>query len=101
MSFAYSGMLGVFLTALFTRRRGSTASILAALATGVAVTALLQKGVLSWWSSALLGAPLRIGFLWWIPIGATASCLVCLIGRDRPRIHFLSREARRPGGPLS
>lgn len=90
MSFAYSGMLGVFLTALFTRRRGSTASILAALATGVAVTALLQKGVLAWWSSALLGAPLRIGFLWWIPIGATASCLVCLIGRDRPRSHPVS-----------
>src|SRR5207247_2228160 len=45
MSFAFTGMLGVFLTALLTRR-GNNASVLAALITGVIVTALLQDGTL-------------------------------------------------------
>ena len=41
MSFAYTGMLGVFLCALLTRR-GDTSSVLCALLVGVLVTAMLQ-----------------------------------------------------------
>ncbi len=44
MTFAYSGLLAVFLTALFTRR-GTAFSVIAALVTGFAVTWLLQPPV--------------------------------------------------------
>src|SRR5205823_811302 len=54
MSFAFTGMLGVFLTALLTRR-GNTATVLAALIAGVLVTALLQDGVLGPLTERLLG----------------------------------------------
>jgi solute:Na+ symporter, SSS family len=81
MSFAYTGMLGVFLTALLTRR-GSTASILAALATGLAVTTLLQDSILAWWWTICFGQPLRLSSFWWMPIGTTASFLVCILGRS-------------------
>ena len=79
MAFAYTGMLGVFLTALLTRR-GNTASILAALATGVIATTLMQDSILGWWSQNLFGKPLRLSFFWWMPIGTIASFLVCVCG---------------------
>jgi len=84
MSFAYTGMLGVFLAAMCTRR-GNTTSILAALLTGIVVTTLLQDGILAWWSTRLLGQPLRLAFLWWLPIGVAASFLVCVAGAPPSR----------------
>ncbi|MGH7176224.1 MAG: sodium:solute symporter family transporter, partial [Tepidisphaeraceae bacterium] len=83
MSFAYTGMLGVFLTALLTRR-GSTASVLAALATGVVVTILLQESVFGAWTQRLLGVRLRLASFWWMPIGTVVSFVVCLAGAARP-----------------
>ena len=84
MSFAYTGMLGVFLTALLTRR-GNTASVLLALATGVIVTTLLQESVFAWLTQRFLGIPHRLASFWWMPIGTAISFLVCVAGRP-PRL---------------
>ena len=77
MSFAYTGMLGVFLTALLTRR-GSTRSVLAALLTGVMVTTLMQDSILRWWSSRMFHSPVTLSIFWWMPIGTVMSFLVCV-----------------------
>jgi SSS family solute:Na+ symporter len=80
MSFAYTGMLGVFLTALLTRR-GSTASVLLALITGVIVTTLLQDGICQRWTRILLGQPHTLATFWWMPIGTVAAFVVCVAAR--------------------
>ncbi len=80
MTFAFAGMLGVFLTALFTRR-GNNISVLLALVTGVVVITLLQDRTLSWWSAKVFGEPMKLAWTWWMPIGVTASFLVCVLGR--------------------
>ena len=79
MSFAYTGMLGVFLTALLTRR-GTTGSVLSALVTGVVVTTLMQDSILSWWSGRVFHFPLQLSIFWWMPIGTVLSFLVCVTG---------------------
>ncbi len=84
MCFSYAGMLGVFITALYTRR-GSTRSVVAALITGLGVVLLLQPFVLTPLSEALLGHTLFIAWPWWCPIGAGVSLLVCLVGKPKPK----------------
>ena len=69
MVFAYSGLLAVFLCAIFTRRRGSPISVAAALATGF-VTILLFRFV-----------ELPIAFPWQMAIATTLSFSVCCLGR--------------------
>lgn len=85
MTFAFTGMLAVFLTALLTRR-GSNASVIAALVTGAATVTLLQDSVLAWWSVQLLGAssPWRLAWPWWMALGTLTAFIVCLLG-NRPR----------------
>jgi SSS family solute:Na+ symporter len=92
MAFAYTGMLGVFLTALLTRR-GNSASVIAALAVGVVVFAALQPGVLAWWSARLSGHPWHVASTWWMPIGTIASFVVCVIGRPAARAGGVEVEA--------
>lgn len=91
MAFAYSGMLGVFLTALLTRRGNGTTVILA-LVVGVVTTALLQKAVYPVWTKALTGKPHELAEFWWLPIGATISFLVCVSGSPT----HLRRDSARP-----
>jgi len=89
MSFTYTGMLGVFLTVLLTRR-GNATSMLLALACGVVTVTLLQDRILGWWTQGLLGRPLRLAMVWWMPIGTTISFLVCTVGagkRPAPSAH--------------
>jgi len=76
MAFAYTGMLGVFLCALLTRR-GNNVSVIAALGVGVMVVALLQPGNLERWSVLLFNRPWHLASTWWMPIG-TAAMLHCL-----------------------
>jgi len=83
MTFAYSGMLGVFLTALLTKR-GNSITVLLALATGVIVTTLLQPSVLGWIGYHLTGRTWALAEFWWMPIGTTLAFLVCLSGRPQP-----------------
>jgi solute:Na+ symporter, SSS family len=85
MSFAYAGLLAVFCTALFTRR-GSSASAVAALATGFVVVLLMQGPIWrAWtpmvpvWGEGL--AALRIAFPWQLVAGFTLALGVCLMGK--------------------
>ena len=79
MNFAYAGLLGVYFTAVFTRR-GSTASVMAALAVGFVVILLLQPYVAD--SIGLPGALRRLAFPWQLCLGATAAFVTCLLGRS-------------------
>jgi SSS family solute:Na+ symporter len=82
MTFAFAGMLGVFLTALFTPR-GNTVSCIAALVAGAVTIALLQNNVLGWWTNTAFGAPFRLAWPWWMPIGTGVAFAVCVAGRPR------------------
>jgi Na+/proline symporter len=77
MNFALSGMLGVFLTALFTKR-GNTVTVILALFTGAFVVLLLHTKVMPLWTDALFHTPIKLAWPWWTPIGTTASFLVCI-----------------------
>ena len=83
MAFAYTGMLGVFLTALLTRR-GNSASVIAALVSGVLVVTLLQPGIIAWWSTTLFNRRWQIASTWWMPIGTAIAFLVCWAGSPAP-----------------
>jgi Na+/proline symporter len=108
MSFAYTGMLGVFLTALLTRR-GNATSVLLALACGVLTVVLMQDRILAWWTQRLLGRPYTLAMVWWMPFGTAVSFLVCVAGSPRRQPATMhasasidgeaSRGARAPGGP--
>jgi len=75
MVFSYSGLLGVYFCALFTKR-GSNNSVLAALIVGFIVTLLFQPYVM------ILYLPqawqFDLGFSWQLCIGTLVSLLVCV-----------------------
>lgn len=78
MTFAYSGLLGVYFTALFTRR-GSSASVMAALATGFIAIALQQGYVVD-----TLGLPASwkaLAFPYQLCVGTAVAFATCLLGR--------------------
>jgi Na+/proline symporter len=80
MSFAYSGLLGVYFTVLFTRR-GSTSSVIAALATGFVAVLLQQAYVVD-----LLGLPPMwkgLAFPYQLCLGTAVAFLTCVAGRTR------------------
>jgi SSS family solute:Na+ symporter len=77
MTFAYSGLLGVYFTILFTRR-GSTRSVIAALATGFLAIALQQHYVVD-----LLGLPAAwksLAFPFQLCVGTAVAFATCLLG---------------------
>lgn len=78
MCFAYVGMLGVFLTAIFTKR-GNTASVLAALIAGLVIVVPLM------FQKPLFGHN-YIAWTWWCPIGAVLTTAICLLGKPRKRV---------------
>ena len=78
MVFAYSGLLGVFFTAVFTRR-GSSRSAVAALLTGFFVTVLQQSYVVD--TLGLPAAWKSTAFSWQLCIGTAAAFAVCLLGK--------------------
>ena len=74
MVFAYAGLLGVYFTALFSRR-GNTTSVVAALIAGFVTVACCQP-----YFAAALGLPEWLGklaFPWQLCIGAGVATLVC------------------------
>ncbi|MCX2793544.1 sodium:solute symporter [Microbulbifer thermotolerans] len=83
MVFAYSGLLGVFFTVLFTKRGNST-SVTFALAAGFLVTLVQQP----WIISALTGAepPAAMAFTWQLCLGAAISFAVCCLGSPEPEM---------------
>lgn len=95
MTYAYSGLLGVFFTALFTRR-GSTASVLAALAAGFLAVLAMEPAA---WGAVVGLEQLRadarptglraralffldLAFPWKLAIATAIATGVCLIGRQ-------------------
>lgn len=79
MVFAYSGLLGVYFTVVFTDR-GSTASVITALAIGFLVTLLQQSYIVD-----LLGLPAswkNLAFSWQLCIGTLIAFLVCASGKS-------------------
>ncbi|MBL8764425.1 MAG: sodium:solute symporter [Phycisphaerae bacterium] len=78
MTYAYSGLLGVFLTALVTRR-GSSASVAAALIAGATITTSLQPWAWDRWAGALW--PAARGWApaspWQMLLATAAAFVVC------------------------
>lgn len=80
MVFAYSGLLGVYFTVVFTNR-GSSTSVILALATGFIVTLLQQSYIID-----LLNLPVQlkeITFTWQLCVGTLSAFIVCFIGKNR------------------
>jgi SSS family transporter len=84
LNYGFSGMLAVFLTALLTRR-GNSASVIAALATGAVVVGLTQNAPLQWITQRILDKPMTISFTWAMPIATGLAFLVCVGGSPRAR----------------
>ncbi len=94
MTFAFAGLLAVFLTVLLTRR-GSGPSAIAALITGFVVILLFQTPFCVAVSSALTSTNydaesiknllpwLALPWPWHLPIGVALSMGVCCLGRPR------------------
>jgi solute:Na+ symporter, SSS family len=80
MAFAYSGLLGVYATVLFTQR-GATRSVIAALATGFFAILLQQHYVVD--NLGLPPAMKALAFPWQLCIGTALAFLVCVAGRRR------------------
>jgi solute:Na+ symporter, SSS family len=79
MAFAYSGLLGVYFTAIFTRR-GSSASVIAALIDGFLTILAFQGYIVD-----SLGLPVMmktIAFPWQLCIGTAVATLICLLGNQ-------------------
>ncbi|MBO7070694.1 MAG: sodium/solute symporter [Bacteroidales bacterium] len=78
MCFAYVGMLGVFLTAIFTKR-GNNRSVMAALVAGILIVIPLM------FQKDLFGAN-YIAWTWWCPIGGVVTTIICLLGKPHKTI---------------
>jgi SSS family transporter len=98
-TFAFTGMLGVFLTALLTNR-GNTMSVMLALASGIVCVTLMQPQLLPWWTNAIFHHPLKLASTWWMPIGTLVSFVICVCGssdasESKGLEVLVSRDAQR------
>jgi Na+/proline symporter len=75
MCFAYVGMLGVFLTAIFTKR-GNNKSVVVSLIVGMLIIIPLM------FQKELFGYN-YIAWTWWCPIGAVITTAICLLGKQK------------------
>ncbi|MEE3002103.1 MAG: sodium:solute symporter [Planctomycetota bacterium] len=75
MVFAYSGLLGVFLCAIFTRR-GNAISAIAALLAGFVLVLLMEPAVWKAWT----GLEWVIAFPWRMTFASVITFVVCLAG---------------------
>lgn len=82
MTFAFSGMLAVFLTALLTRR-GNNTSVILSLLTGVIVITLTQNWAWTRITGLLMDKPATIGFNYAMLLATSLAFLVCVLGRPR------------------
>ncbi|MCB5227887.1 sodium:solute symporter [Alishewanella sp. 16-MA] len=90
MVFSYSGLLGVFFTALFTRR-GNRYSVTAALCVGFVTCLVLQPYVLKQLSPNL--AALDLGFTWQLCIATLLAFLTCYSGSAQQTTSAHAKEA--------
>ena len=83
MAFAYSGLLGVYGVALFTRR-GNSASVIAAFVVGFMTVLAFQPFVID---SLNLPAALRgVAFPWQLVCGTALAAAVCAMGRGKREV---------------
>jgi len=78
MAFAYSGLIGVYGVALFSKR-GNSASVMAAFVAGFLTVLAFQPYVID-----NLGLPIAmkgVAFPWQLVLGSVVAALVCLAGR--------------------
>ena len=108
MTFAYAGLLGVFFTAVLTRR-GNAASAIAALVVGfLAVLAMdrpawglivdtkaIAERASEGGSAGMLATLWSLAFAWKLAFASVAALLVCLAGTPRARA---ASEARAESG---
>jgi solute:Na+ symporter, SSS family len=88
MAFAYSGLLGVYATAIFTKRGNSTSAI-AALIAGFLVILCFQSYIVD---SLQLPAMMKtIAFPWQLCLGTAIAFGVCMLGN--PRSHAAEGRA--------
>ena len=80
MLFSYSGLLGVYFTALFTQR-GSDGSVLAALLTGVILTLLSQSYIQTLYLPKAW--QFDLAFTWKLCIVTFIATLVCMLGKRK------------------
>ncbi|MEP1551279.1 MAG: sodium:solute symporter [Paraglaciecola sp.] len=80
MVFSYSGLLGIYFTALFSKR-GTPSSILAALVVGFSIPVLMQPYVQSLYLPSHW--QFDLAFTWQLVIGTTVSTLVCLSKKNK------------------
>ncbi len=80
MTFAYSGLLGVYITAVFTKR-GSEASVMAALVIGFLTILTFQPYVID--AIGLPSLMKQIAFPWQLCLGTVLATLVCMTGRSK------------------
>ena len=86
MVFAYAGLLAVFLTALLTKR-GSSASVIAALLTGFVSVLLMQGSIWAMWAPKV-GFDFTLAFPWKMLVATGLSFVVCVMGnRSTPCIY--------------
>ncbi len=78
MTVVYGGLLGLFAVALLAPGRGSRTSATAGLAVGAAL------GLALFLHPVLLGET-WVAWPWWIPLSATASAAVVVVGHTTPR----------------
>lgn len=78
MVFSYSGLLGIYFTALFTKR-GSPLSIVLALLVGFMTPVLMQPYIQTLYLPAHM--QFDLGFTWQLVIGTFLSLMVCLSGK--------------------
>lgn len=78
MTFAYAGLLGVFLTAILTKR-GNTASAIAAIVVGFFAVLVQQPNI---WNQLGTGIPTP-AFPWRLTSATILATLVCCAGRRR------------------
>jgi len=83
MLFSYSGLLGIYFTALFTQR-GSEQSVLAALIVGFIVTLLMQPYVQNLYLPVKM--QFDLAFTWKLCIATFISTLVCMLGKRERRV---------------
>lgn len=93
MTFAYSGLLGVYFTLLFTGR-GSSASVIAALVAGFVTIGLQQGYVVD-----MLGLPASwktLAFPYQLCIGTAVAFAICLTGRTNRASTAIPAGATQP-----
>lgn len=98
MTYAYAGLLAVFLAALFTKR-GNGVTVLAALATGTLTILAMQPWARARWAPKIGAdsfATMSIAWPWYLTIATVLAFIVCCLGKSpEPRAlsSGLSQEA--------